>query len=327
MSRPFYILAIDGGGYRGLFAAHLLRRIEEEWQPKWRDLFGMVAGTSTGAILAAGLACGISAKKLARLYEEHGRAIFAARGLARMPGFSLVASRYSQSPLRALLECTVGDITLGSVQIPLILPSVDIGQGCVHVLKSAYDERFVRDPGVRVADAVLASCAAPTYFDPVVINHGQYQLVDGGLWANNPALVAAVDAHYRLRVPLKDIRVLSLGTGTSRAFYSRSAAGWFSRLVRNCQGWGLATRWGTTQLIDLIFNLQSATAHNTLCLLLDESPVEAQRVLRLTFESDEPLSMDATVMRNDWINRADHLFTHRASKIADFLNLKENNHE
>ena len=327
MSKPFYILSIDGGGYRGLFAAHVLRRMEEEWQPEWRDLFGMVAGTSTGAIVAAGLACGTSATQLASLYEEYGREIFTARGLARIPGFSLFASRYSHSPLRALLERTLGDMMLGDIRIPLILPSVDIGQGCVHVFKSAYDERFVRDPGVRVADAVLASCAAPTYFDPVVISGGEYQLADGGLWANNPALVAVVDAHYRLRVPLADIRVLSLGTGTSRAFYSRSDARWFNRFLRLCQGWGLATRWRTSRLIDLILNLQSATAHNTLCLLLGESPLESHRVLRLTFESDEPLSMDATTMKHDWISQADHLFTHHALRIAEFLNLTENNHE
>ena len=321
MGAPFFILAIDGGGYRGLFAAHILRRIEEEWAPEWRDHFGMLAGTSTGAILAAGLACGLSAKQLASLYEDHGPEIFAARGLARIPLFSLLASPYSQRPLRALLDRTLGDRTLGDVPVPLILPAVDIGQGCVHVFKSAYDKRFHRDPGVRVADAVLASCAAPLYFDPVVLNRGEYQLADGGLWANNPALVAAVDARYRLGVSLDDIRVLSVGTGTSKAFYPRSETRWCSRLLRACQGWGFTTGWQRTRLIDLILSLQSATAHNTLCLLLGESPLESRNVLRLTFESDHPLPLDVTAKRDDWISQADHLFTHHATRIADFLRL------
>lgn len=319
MGAPFFILAIDGGGYRGLFAAHILRRIEQEWRPDWRDHFGMLAGTSTGAILAAGLACGLSAERLAGLYEEHGPEIFAARGLGRIPLWSLMTSRYSQRPLRGLLDRTLGDRTLGDVPVPLILPAVDIGQGCVHVFKSAYDKNFHRDPAVRVADAVLASCAAPLYFDPVVVNPGEYQLADGGLWANNPALVAAVDAHYRLGVSLDDIRVLSVGTGTSKTFYPRSETRWFNRFLRACQGWGFATRWQRTRLIELILNLQSATAHNTLCLLLGESPLKSRNVLRLTFESDHPLPLDVTAKRDDWISQADHLFTHHATGIADFL--------
>ena len=321
MGPPFFILAIDGGGYRGLFAAHILRRIEQEWRPDWRDHFSMLAGTSTGALLAAGLACGLSAGRLASLYEEHGPEIFAARGLARVPLFSLLKSRYSARPLRALLDRTLGDRILGDVPVPLILPAVDIGQGCVHVFKSAYNKRFHRDPAVRVADAVLASCAAPLYFDPIVLSPGEYQLADGGLWANNPALVAAVDARYRLGVSLDDIRVLSVGTGTSKAFYPRNETRWFRRRLQACQGWGFATRWQTTRLLDLILNLQSATAHNTLCLLLGESPLESKNVLRLTFESDNPLPLDVTAKHDDWISRADHLFTHHATRIADFLHL------
>ncbi len=64
VGKPFYILSIDGGGFRGLFAAHLLKRMEEEWQIDWRNRFGLMAGTSTGAILTAGLACGKSAAQL-----------------------------------------------------------------------------------------------------------------------------------------------------------------------------------------------------------------------------------------------------------------------
>ena len=72
------------------------------------------------------------------------------------------------------------DKTLGEIDVPLVLPSVDIGNGCVHVFKSQYHGEFVRDQNVRVSDAVLASCSAPTYFDPHVVND-TYQLVDGGL--------------------------------------------------------------------------------------------------------------------------------------------------
>ena len=134
--------------------------------------------------------------------------------------------------------------------------------------------------------------------------------------------MAAIDAHYRLGVPLEDIRVLAIGTGKSTTFYPRSKGKWKDRLVYSWQGWGLATRWGGSKFIDLILNLQSDNAHNMLCLLLGESPLEPKRVLRLTFESDQSLSMDSTEKRHDWVAKADYVFTHNAAKIAAFLSIE-----
>ena len=289
--------------------------MEEEWQFDWTNHFGLMAGTSTGAILAAGLACNNSAAQLAEFYATHAGTIFAPRLASRLDPLKLFTSRYSSQNLKALLESTLGEITLGQVEIPLILPSVDTGNGCVHVFKSRFDSRFVRDPGVRLSDAVLASCSAPTYFDPVVIE-GKYQLADGGLWANNPSLVATIEAHYRLRVPLERVKVLSIGTGKAKAFYPRASRRW--------QGWGLLGRWQRGKFIDLIFNLQSDNAHNMLCLLMGESPLESQRILRLTFEADQPLPMDSVKMEDDWITKADHVFTHHSSTIAEFLGISGN---
>ena len=218
MSESFYILSVDGGGFRGLFAAHLLKKMEEAWQIDWGRRFGLLAGTSTGSILTAGLAAGVSAADLTEFYKTHGKAIFRPRVQSRFDILKLFTSRYSSKTLKDLLDGVFHDKTLSDIAVPLVLPSVDIGNGCVHVLKSQYHREFIRDQNVRVSDAVLASCSAPTYFDPHVVND-TYQLVDGGLWANNPSLVAAIDAHYRLGVPLEDIRVLSIGTGKSTTFY------------------------------------------------------------------------------------------------------------
>ena len=321
MNTPFYILAIDGGGFRGIFAAHILKRMEEEWQIDWQSQFGMLAGTSTGAILAAGLACELTAAKLSDFYETHGKAIFTRRRWARLDVFQLFTSRYSSDKLKELLEKELGDTLLGDIKIPLILPTVDIGNGCVHVLKSRYVPAFTRDYGVRVSDAVLASCSAPTYFDPVVISD-KYRLADGGLWANSPSLVAAIDASYRLKIPLENIRVLSIGTGKCKVFYPQSEGKFRDRLLRSWQGWGFATRWQRSRLIDLILNLQSENAHNILCLLFGESPLEPRHVLRLNFESDRHLPMDSVRKRNDWISEADRTFTHYSDRIARFLSIK-----
>lgn len=318
MSDPFHILSVDGGGFRGLFAAHVLKRMEETWDIDWERDFGMMAGTSTGAILTAGLAAGLSAADLTNFYLERGDSIFRPRIPSRFDIFRLCMSRYAKKTLKRSLDKVFQDKTLGDIDIPLILPSVDIGNGCVHVLKSRYHGDFVRDRNVRVSDAVLASCSAPTYFDPHVLND-TYQLADGGLWANNPSLVAVIDAHYRLDVRLEDVRVLAIGTGKSTAFYPRSKGKWRDRLFYKWMGWGLATRWSGPKLLDLILNLQSDNSHNMLCLLLGDNPRESKQVLRLTFESDCPLPLDATGKRHDWIAKADHVFTHNARRIEEFL--------
>ena len=321
MNKPFYILSIDGGGFRGLFAAHLLKRMEEAWQIDWRSRFRLLAGTSTGAILSAGLACGKTAVQLAEFYKTHGEAIFTPRLRSRFDLLKLFTSRYSSKNLKMRLDEILGDTTLGQVKIPLILPSVDIGNGCVHVSKSKYHDEFIRDPNVRVSDAVLASCAAPTYFDPAVVDD-KYQLVDGGLWANNPSLVATIDAHYRLKIPLEKVRVLSIGTGKSTVFYPRSQGKWKDHLLHRWQGWGFLTRWQRSKFIDLIFNLQSENSHNMLCLLMGESPLDSKQVLRLTFESDQPLPLDCVRKRDDWITKADYVFTHKSPRIAEFLSIE-----
>ena len=318
MSEPFYILSIDGGGLRGVFAAHVLKRVEEELQVDWHDRFGLIAGTSTGSILAAGLACGESAAALIELYKDQGCAVFKPHPLARPDRLRLFRSRYGDRRLKELLEQVFKDMALGQVAVPLIVPAVDLVNGCVHVFKSKYHGGFVRDPNVRVADAVLASCSAPTYFNPHLVAD-KYFLADGGLWANNPSLVALVDAHHRLRIPLEDLRILSIGTGTSKAFYPLSAGGkWRDRLC-DLLGWGFLTRWRGSRLLDLILNLQSENAHNTVCLLLNERPLEPKQVLRVTFESDRPLPMDAPAKTKDWIAKADREFTHLAPKISRFL--------
>jgi len=320
VGKKFYILSVDGGGFRGTYAAHLLNRMEEAWAPEWQRVFGLFAGTSTGSILTAGLACGKSAAAMADLYRKNGSTIFRRRMRSRLDVLKIFTSRYSNEVLRALLEEEFGPITLGDVQVPLIIPSVDIGKGCVHVFKSKYADGFVRDPGVLVSDAVMASCSAPTYFDPYLVSD-VYQLVDGGLWANNPSLVSVIDAKHRLGIPLEDIRVLSIGTGKSRTYYPRRTTRLRDWVLRSWQGWGFVTRWHGSKLLDLILNLQADTAHNMLCLLLGEDPLEPESVCRITFESDVHLPMDSTRKHQDWVATADHDFTHNAEKIKSFLGL------
>lgn len=307
MSKAFKILAIDGGGFRGVYPAHLLKRIEKEFDVRWRDSFDLIAGTSTGSIIAASLALGKSASEVLDIYSQHGADIF---HKCFRPRLGLLASKYSSTSLKRILNDFFGDSKLGDIEIPLIIPATDIANGCVHVFKSSYHNEFLRDKDVRVADAVLASCSAPTYFPPALLSGEKpYLLADGGLWANCPSLVAAIDAKRRLGARLEDLRVLSLGTGKAKQFYPIKR---FKR--QSLFGWGFATRWRRGRFIEMLLNLQAENASNMLGLL-----IEREQILRLNFESDKDLPLDSPDDLDDFLTRADRKFTHKSAKIEKFL--------
>jgi len=307
MRESFKILAIDGGGFRGTYSAHLLHRIEEEFSIDWRTDFKLIAGTSTGAIIAACLALGIPAKRVVKLYENHGRDIFPKRGIFKMGLFS---SKYDNKGLRKVLETLFESAKLGDIQVPLILPATDIANGCVHVFKSTYHNEFLRDKDILVSEAVLASCSAPTYFPPILLTGEKYLLADGGLWANSPSLVAAIDAKKRLNAKLTDLKVLTVGTGKTKQFYP-------IKKFKNSRpkDWGFITKWGRGKFIEMILNLQSENANNMLGLLLEQD-----QILRLNFESDRKHPLDSPDEFNDLISKADHDFTHQSAIIKSFLN-------
>ena len=302
----FRILSIDGGGFRGAYSAHVLKRIEEEYGVSLFEEFDMIAGTSTGSIIAGGIAVGVKPREIAAMYESKGAKIFKNRWFAT---FGLTASRYKRKALEQVLESVIGNKKLGEIEKPLIIPATDVGNGCVHVFKSSYDSAFVRDSEVLLRQAILASCAAPTYFDPLKV--GDYLLADGGVWANCPALVAAIDAKKRLGIDLDDIQILSIGTGTSKQYYPQSKS-----LLKSLTGWGFATKWGRGKFIDMILNLQSQTANNMLGLAL-----RPDQLLRINFESDIPLSLADPNAYSDLVSRADRDFTHYAEPIRDFLSI------
>lgn len=309
MGNPFRILSIDGGGIRGVYPAHILRCIEERLQIDLYESFDMVAGTSTGSIIAAGIATGVPAVNIVEMYKKHGTGIFKKKKFY-WPGKKLrnmlqpmFGSVYDAQYLKRVLADVFQEKRLGEIVKPLLLPSTDIGNGCVHVLKSGYSKEFTRDNNVLVKNAVLASCSAPTYFDPHKLDH--YLLADGGLWANNPALAAVIDAQKRLSIAQTDIRVLTLGTGHSKTMYGTDTS----------RKWGLVTGWKHKEFISFILSLQSQSAMNYLNLQL-----RPEQILRIDFESDLPLPLDDVSKIDDLLTKADHDFTHNSEAIRKFIN-------
>lgn len=302
IEQNFKILAIDGGGIRGVVPAHIINLMHSKFAVTPAKHFDLIAGTSTGAIIAAALACEVEPSKIIDLYKKNGARIFRKK-VSLWPSFlkQAVHSMYDQEELSKLLEEVFEDRKLGDLKKPLLLPSTNIGGGCVHVFKSGYSPNFLRDRDVLIREAVLASCAAPTYFDPKKVD--TYLLADGGLWANNPALTATIEAIHRMEIRAERLRVLSLGTGQSMTYYNKPT-----------RSWGLGTGWRHKEFISFILSLQSQSAHNHLELMLTKT-----QMLRLDFKSDKELPLDDVTAVDALISQSDKLFTYESERLKTFL--------
>jgi patatin-like phospholipase/acyl hydrolase len=206
------ILSIDGGGIKGVVPAAFLAQLEESLGESITHYFDLIAGTSTGGILALGLGLGLSAADILHFYEQLGPAIFAGnqigRGLRRI-GFA----KYHAQPLRQTLEATFGEKTLGESRTRLVIPSLNLETGEVHLHKTAHHPRFEVDYKERAVEVALATAAAPTYF-PTYRSAKGIPLIDGGVWANNPIGLAVVEAVGVLDWQRDAIWILSLGCVT-----------------------------------------------------------------------------------------------------------------
>lgn len=213
------ILTIDGGGIRGTFPAAFLANLEQDLEQPIGRYFDLIAGTSTGGIIAIGLALGLRAADILRLYEEEGPAIFAQsrKGVLgwlerhlRKGRWAFCGPKYSAEPLRHALQSVLGDRLLGEAQTRLLIPAWHPQTQGVYVFKTAHHPRLRTDYRELAIDAAMATAAAPTYFAQHVTAN-DVGLVDGGLWANNPAGLAVVEAIGTLGWPADQLNVLSVG--------------------------------------------------------------------------------------------------------------------
>lgn len=218
------ILAIDGGGIKGVIPAAFLSTIESTTGKRIVDHFDLIAGTSTGGIIALGLGLGLSAAEILGFYETHGPQIFSQEevkvlGLTKTIGFlrrktrwgrQFLLPKYDAKALRASLEAVFSDRILGDSQTRLVIPAFDRQRREIHVFKTAHNPRFGIDWKERVVDVALATAAAPTYLPGHQLDSG-VSLLDGGIWANNPAGLAVVEAMSTLGWSNDELYVLSIG--------------------------------------------------------------------------------------------------------------------
>lgn len=233
----FRILAIDGGGIRGLISALVLEEIEKrlnagndgEWI-RVADRFHLVAGTSAGGLAALALTApkGLRAADLVDFYLEDGPDIFR-RGLWRKlrTGWGLFGPKYPAEPVRRAIEERVGNPPISQATRDLLVTSYDMRGSEPHFFKRWRAlESAARD--VPLVDAALSTAAAPTYFpshDPS--GSGATALVDGGVFANDPAVAAIAEALGRAEdepaeLEPADLFLVSIGTGEFTVGYQQS---------------------------------------------------------------------------------------------------------
>ncbi|VAW91196.1 Patatin-like protein [hydrothermal vent metagenome] len=254
----FKILSLDGGGIRGILPGQILIALEAKLQklsgdPNARlgDYFDMVAGTSTGAILASAYICPdrngqlkFSAKDAVDFYLQNGSAIFKVgffRNLRTL--WSFLDEKISEKKLEQILESAFGDTRLSELTKATCLLSYDINKRKPVIF--AQHDALRKNEDFYVKDLLRASSAAPTIFKSAQVeslgdNRKRLDLIDGGVVANNPTLCAYSEAvKFEVVNGIKDLMILSLGTGRELQAYTYSKA----------KNWGLLS-W-TKPLLDI----------------------------------------------------------------------------
>ena len=172
--RDFRILSIDGGGIRGIYPAAFLAGLEKRYLggTSISPYFDLIAGTSTGGIIALGLASGLTAAELRDLYIVRGREIFPptrgdATGTARRywKGFCrYLKFRYDRTAFMHVLRDTFGNLEFGEARSRLCIPSLDGRHGDVYVFKTPHHPDYSKDAKEQMTKVAAATSAAPTFF-------------------------------------------------------------------------------------------------------------------------------------------------------------------
>lgn len=215
--RRFQVLALNGGGYRGLYTARFLERIEEHYGCRTHSQFKLLTGTSIGALLASALALEIPARTIVEKMQKHGPLIFRRWPVLTWSKRTFVSAPYSAAPLRAAIVDTLGEanarISLAAVEKPLAVNAIDFTHGRPEIFRTK-GLAGADASDVPLVEAVIASAAAPTYFPAHAI--GDRTLIDGGLVANAPELVGVTEACGTMHAPLDQVYVLAIGTAARR---------------------------------------------------------------------------------------------------------------
>lgn len=299
--RPFKILAIDGGGIRGLIPARVLAELESRTNARRRGAgreecpiglaFDLVAGTSTGGIIAAGLvgsraerpsSCLATTGELVDFYRKDATAVFGRA--ARRAGYGLLGAKFGDGPLSAKLAQICGEARLSASLRPLLIPAYDTGKRRTRIFRGGEAYRH-SDSDYRLKDVLRATTAAPSVFPPVRIapigRVHQETLIDGGIYANNPSLLARAEAQ-RLASE-RALLLVSVGTGQDTTPYG------YHRIRRwGYSGW--LNPWRRIPLLQLVMASQSEFTHQFLAR--EEADPRRYVRLNLSLPAGTAIAMD-----------------------------------
>lgn len=227
----YRILSFDGGGIRGLVTLALLKRILKRF-PKLIDNTDVIAGTSTGGIIALGLAAGKSVDELIALYQKRGGEIFDDSWFDNIRDIGGIAgAEYDQKNLKMILKDIFGDMRLDDLKKRVLIPTFDLDNESSDKDRRTWSPKFFHnfpgkdsDGAERIVEVALSTSAAPTFF-PTHDGH-----IDGGVVANNPSLAAVAqtqDLRNDAVAPLlAEIHLLSIGTGTNLSYIEGKELDW-----------------------------------------------------------------------------------------------------
>ncbi len=208
----FRVLSLDGGGAKGFYTLGILREIEALIGCRIHERFDLIFGTSTGSIITAMLALGKSAQEVIALYQGNVPKVMRHKDAdGRSGALAELAKTIFGDAMFTDVKTSVGVVTTKWVIEKPMIFKTHIGQA--HGMKGSFVPGF----GVKIGDAVQASCSAYPYFNRktvVTASGDSIELIDGGFCANNPTLYAIADATVALQIPPEQIRVVSLGCGS-----------------------------------------------------------------------------------------------------------------
>ncbi len=331
-SKTVRILSIDGGGIRGILPGQILVRLESILGGPIYEHFDLVAGTSTGGILACVLLCPddpdkaqprarFTAEEAVAIYLERGDEIFERSWLQTLTSAGGVTDeKYDEGELEDTLNDFLDEIWLSDLLKPCLITAYDVRRRKAHFFNQN-DAARLPSSNFLVRDVARATSAAPTYFEAARIKSKSsvpYPLIDGGVFANNPTMCAYAEARTmtfpdRVNKPTaKDMVILSLGTGTKRKPYR----------YKEVKDWGLA-EW-VRPLIDILMTGNSDSVDYHLRQIFDAigKPPQYLRIEPLlgdaSTEMDDASPENLLALREAGIETAEQ-FQDELKRFAEFL--------
>jgi predicted acylesterase/phospholipase RssA len=322
MKPKFKILSIDGGGIRGIIPCTILKFIEEQTGNPISSMFNIIAGTSTGGIISLGLTKPdenelpkFSADAMLKLYLDHGQEIFPPRSkdiLSRISG-ALFDKPYDSTGIETLLNDYFGDCKLKDALTNVLITTYELGAGKPFYFSSRLAQNNEAE-NILYREVARSTSAAPTYFKPSVVPSadGNYAFVDGGIFANNPAILAYCEARELWKAKNKpqvlkapddskgfdavvaaddsDLPFFMLSVGTA---YTRS-----NIKVADVDKWRNAN-WLQPMLTDVFSRSVAESTDYTMQFLLPPYTDGTQRYVRMNMEiADADAGMDNVTNEN-----------------------------